>query len=717
MRLRVVLMLLLTQVLGTSVCLSAQDKRTVTEPKLPQTCAVYAAPLSSTPLDGPVIGQTASEQNAESNAETAMIQHKLDQCGRGQAVELTLGADSSRNAFLINPINVPLGVSLIIDAGVTVYGSRDPRNYQDPSTPDIQCGNYGPVTTYKVGKGCLPLITLTGNSGVYGYGVIDGQGDKLLLGGIWANKCTWWGLTMHKNRAYSPGENSDPCGILPFAYDGNGENEQASPQVISAGVSQPHVPTCTDTRKLQNCNFTLYKFTIRNPPFHTVGLHGKNVTVWGVKVQSPWNIPNTDGFDIDASNVTVEDTTVANGDQELVFVAAGTPMQDITVDKFHGYTKGGITILGNGISVSNLVARDLNFTGDLPSVSGTTVNGVTQEEMKAKYGLGSYAQALPNATNDLEALQITDESQNGGASGAQISNITFQSACIRDIVKPIRLQFVNNDNPPTVTGLTFQNVHLLTPTSQLLETTLDGTVLGQGTYQVLLAASQKSDGSYGTNVSTLDNVVFDDFSSGSTSVTAITALGNELTTNTDVYPPVLNGLKADSTKVIKDEHGTHLVLQDNTYDSMTTVSDPSLAYPCVGTTPFVSGELFASGGTQSPAGAATNLRTVWLAAGDSITLNAVVQPVMSQTTLFVPDSYGKQPGLLSIGSPVLTNEVLFYEGSELIGTGSLSANGTLATFMVNNISEGTHTYTAQYPADQYYDTLNFGSVTVVVQPR
>ena len=92
MRFRVVLMLLLTQVLGTSVCLSAQDKRTVTEPKLPQTCAVYAAPLSSTPLDGPVIGQTASEQNAESNAETAILRNKLKQCGSGQAVELTLGA-------------------------------------------------------------------------------------------------------------------------------------------------------------------------------------------------------------------------------------------------------------------------------------------------------------------------------------------------------------------------------------------------------------------------------------------------------------------------------------------------------------------------------------------------------------------------------------------------------------------------------------------------
>ena len=719
MRLRVVLMLLLTQVVGTSVCLSAQDKRTVTEPNFRQTCAVFAAPLSSTPLDGPVIGSTAAEQNQESKNETKILQDKLNACGRGLAVELTLGADNSRNAFLINPINLPLGVSLIIDAGVTVYGSLDPRNYQDPSTPAIECGNYGPVATYKVGKGCLPLITLKGSSGVYGYGVIDAQGDKLLLGGTWANKCTWWGLTIHKNRQNSPG-GSDKCGVPPQSSTssnaGNGQNEQASPQVISAGLSQKQIPACTGSLPQANCNFTLYKFMIRNPPFHTVGLHGKNVTIWGVKVQSPWNIPNTDGFDIDASNVTVYDTTVANGDQQLVFVAAGTPMQDITVDHFHGYTKGGITILGNGISVANLVARNLQFTGDLPSVSGTTVNGMTQEEMQTKYGLNTYAQALPNATNDLEALQITDESQNGSAAGAQISNITFQSACIRDIVKPIRLQFVNNDNPPIVTGLTFQNVHMLAPTSQLLETTLDGTIQGQGTYQVFLAAAQKSDGSYGTNQSTLNNVVFDDFTSGATSLGSVTALGNELTTSTNAYPPALNQLYAYSNEVKEDYQGTHLVLQNNNYDSMTSVKDPSLAYSCTGTMPFVSGELFVSLDPRLNNVAATTLRTI-VFAGDTITLNAVVQPVMSPTTLFVPDSYGKQPGLLSIGAPALTNEVLFYEGSDLIGRGSLSANGTLATFAVTGISAGTHTYTARYPADQYYDTLNFGSVTVAVQPH
>jgi hypothetical protein len=258
---------------------------------------------------------------------------------------------------------------------------------------------------------------------------------------------------------------------------------------------------------------------------------------------------------------------------------------------------------------------------------------------------------------------------------------------------------------------------VLTPTSQLLETSLDGTILGQGTYQVFLAASQKSDGSYATNLSTLDNLVFDDFSSGSTSVGSITALGNALVTPTNVYPSVFNRLGAGSSQEKRKDNGTDLTLQENAYSASTSMSDPSLAYPCLGTMPFVSGELFASGGTQSAIGGATSSRTNSLAPGDSITLNAVVQPIMSQTTLFIADSYGKQPGLLSIGSPALTNSILFYDGSELIGTASLSANGTLATIVVNNISAGKHIYTAQYPADQYYDTLNFGSVTVVVQPR
>jgi hypothetical protein len=128
--------------------------------------------------------------------------------------------------------------------------------------------------------------------------------------------------------------------------------------------------------------------------------------------------------------------------------------------------------------------------------------------------------------------------------------------------------------------------------------------------------------------------------------------------------------------------------------------------------PFTTGELYFSLGSKPASGSATNLQTASVPAGSSITLQAVVQPVMSQTTYFVKESYGANPGLLSVGSPGLINPVLFYEGLHLLGTGRLSANGTLATLVVRNISPGTHTYTAQYPKDYYYGTLNFGSVTV-----
>ena len=108
--------------------LLAQDTRTVTEPTFPVTCAVYHAPLQST-ANGPVIGSTQAEQDAESATETSALNNYLQGCAKnnpGQAVELALGTGASYNAFLLNPITIPSGISLIIDGGVTVFGSRDP---------------------------------------------------------------------------------------------------------------------------------------------------------------------------------------------------------------------------------------------------------------------------------------------------------------------------------------------------------------------------------------------------------------------------------------------------------------------------------------------------------------------------------------------------------------------------------------------------------------
>ncbi|GAB5098135.1 hypothetical protein YK56LOC_38510 [Caballeronia sp. HLA56] len=253
---------------------------------------VLHALLTATP-QGPVIAESQSQQDAESLAETTTVQAALQNCGSGQAVELALGPEN-HSAFLLNPITLPPGVSLIIDGGVTVYATRTPANYQVAGSEYI-CG------TTKVGNPvngeCQAFITLAENSGIYGYGILDGQGSQpLFIEPQTTPPTTWWSLITDK-------KGCSGC-------------QEESPLMISAGNIKG--------KRSTNSNFAFYKFTIRNPQYHIVDLGGTNHTVWGVKIQAPWIVPNTDGFDVHASNVTIYDTVVANGDQEIAFSATPT---------------------------------------------------------------------------------------------------------------------------------------------------------------------------------------------------------------------------------------------------------------------------------------------------------------------------------------------------------------------------------------------------------
>lgn len=320
-----------------------QDRRSVSEPAFPATCVTLQAPLSST-TRGPVIGESAIEQDTESAAETQIIANAVAQCAPGQAVELALGHRSSNNAFLIDPLVIPRGVSLIIDGGVTVYASRDPANFQDPTTPTILCGTIG---DYKVNQGCKPLLTLAANSGVYGYGILDGQGNRTSLSGENAGQTSWWDLLGQKK------------GCNQAASTASSSCQQASPLMVSTG----NVPSDGSP----NSGLTLYKITIRNPPFHTVNLGGTAVTVWGVKVQLPWNIANTDGFDVHGTDITIYDSIVANGDQDIAFTSNTTPTINITVDHFRAYGKGGIALLDDGVGISDLLIQNTLITGTCPA--------------------------------------------------------------------------------------------------------------------------------------------------------------------------------------------------------------------------------------------------------------------------------------------------------------------------------------------------------------
>src|SRR5260370_14146187 len=145
-----------------AVMAGAQDTRNVTEPKIPRSCAVLTANLSSHELD-------------EGKPDTQRIQKAIDNCKPGQAVKLK--ATSIDDAFLSGPLELRAGVTLLIDVNTTLFASRNPRDY------DVSPGKCGIVD--KSGRGRKPLIAGNGvaDAAVMGDGAIDGRG--------WAN---WWDL-------------------------------------------------------------------------------------------------------------------------------------------------------------------------------------------------------------------------------------------------------------------------------------------------------------------------------------------------------------------------------------------------------------------------------------------------------------------------------------------------------------------------------------------
>ncbi len=216
----------------------AQDTRKVTEPVIPPSCATLQAELTSQ--------QGKLREDQERRLDTARIQQALDACPAGRSVELK--ADEGHDAFLSGPLDLRKGVTLVVDTGVILFGSRDPRVFD--TTPGV-CG----TVSRSGGRGCRALIN--GNqvegAGVMGGGIIDGRGGEKLLGPNGATNVTWWDLA-----------------------------EQAR-----AGGSQQNFRLLV----LSRCdNFTLYRTHLKDSPnFHVAYNGGNGFTVWGVTIDAPKN--------------------------------------------------------------------------------------------------------------------------------------------------------------------------------------------------------------------------------------------------------------------------------------------------------------------------------------------------------------------------------------------------------------------------------------------
>jgi polygalacturonase len=364
--------------------LAAQDTRTVLEPFFPQLCKILDAQL-----------QTAGDTLApgdENKLDTARIQKAIDKCGKGRAVQLHVNEES--NAFLIGPLELRPDVTLIVGIGVTLFASRDPALFA------LSPGSCGVVSHGPGPRGCKPLISAdhAPGSGIMGDGVIDGRGGEKMLG----SQYSWWDLGQQ-------------------ALAGGG---QQVPRLIVADSSD---------------NFTLYRITLKNSPnFHVSYNRGNGFTAWGVKIDAPHRIVdsehplarNTDGIDPGggSKNITITHSFIRTGDDNVAIKGGPGGLTNMTVSHNHFYWGHGMSIGSetNG-GVSKIRVFDLSLDG-------------TDSGIRIK---------------------------SNGSRGGLTQDVVYDDVCIRNSPNPISLDTaysaagsLEGNSPPSMRDITLHNVRI-----------------------------------------------------------------------------------------------------------------------------------------------------------------------------------------------------------------------------------------------------------------
>jgi polygalacturonase len=248
------------------------------------------------------------------------------------AVELAAGAKGG-NAFLSGPIELKEGVTLVVDKGVTLFASRDPKDY-DVNGP----GTCGTIPS----KGpCKAFIAIRAkNVGIMGDGVIDGRGGAKLLG----QDISWWGLAVKGEPTADK-----PAGI-PYS----------DPRLISAANAD---------------GFTMYRITLHDSPnFHVGVSRTDGFTAWGVHLKTPVHEPgpndprprNTDGIDPGAStNITIAHSWIDNGDDNVAIKTGVTHMSVIDNHFYsgHGMSIGSETNTGDSFLLVDGLTEDHTTSG------------------------------------------------------------------------------------------------------------------------------------------------------------------------------------------------------------------------------------------------------------------------------------------------------------------------------------------------------------------
>jgi polygalacturonase len=420
------------------------------EPTIPAGCAKIAAPRTVTPTTEGGTNTLVPESVTET------LDNSLITMGfaNNTCVELTAGAGGS-NAFLVGQLTLSAGETLVIDAGVTVYASRNPKSY---GSSCVVIDPTGAVTDTSVAADaqydCGGVIVATGDHvAIMGEGAIDGQGGEPLVGvspptitnldaksgdppcAYTAAEFSWWNVSdcqRHDNRTTENADNPD-----------GGPGSAPNPAMI-----QVHDAS----------NFVLYEVHLYNSPFFHVQLNSDKFVVWGVDIHTPYGATssagqalsnfvarNTDGIDPGAATGITQDgyivgTTISTGDDMVAIKgSAQGGANNIVIAHNHFGTGHGMSLGSSAImGITNVHVYDLTIDGDVPVDSNT-------------------------GASDLNGLRVKSDTGDGGP----VQNILFEDVCTLDEVYPIYITASYTANPiaspagvaPNFQNITVQNFH------------------------------------------------------------------------------------------------------------------------------------------------------------------------------------------------------------------------------------------------------------------
>lgn len=362
--------------------------------------------------------------------DTNLIQTALTQC-KGGAVKLV--ADGANNSFVTGHLTVS-NVTLWIDAGVTLYASRDPEQYQ-------KTGNCGRIGISDSGA-CTDFITMDGiGPAIMGDGVIDGQGGEPLIG----HDYSWW-QTSYALRA----------------IDGSIGNP-------------PLINTTTKTNGMVLYRITLYnspKFHVKIASTPSYGptactTAGDGFTVWGITILTPskWKnskgevltpsfARNTDGVDPGEGSIAqcgvIACNTISTGDDHIA-VKGGHWVSNLIIAHNHFGT-------GHGMSIGS------ETFGSYTSPDGVLHRGIENMDV---YDLTIDADSRPVGydaqASDFNGIRVKSDESRGGL----VNNITYTDICMRDMTNAILVSTAYNPMFagtlfPDFRALTFRNLHHVT---------------------------------------------------------------------------------------------------------------------------------------------------------------------------------------------------------------------------------------------------------------